>query len=349
MIMTMKIVATIVLCCIPRTFGKESTASAGVTLIPVILLTAAILTNPCLMVKLHTQKRGEVWKCLVSPDDFDGKANHKLDIVGLEEHDTTRVVSGSTYMLAEGSTILGHAIDVKQVDVTFRTTEDKTRNSKRFGTSTALAVRVVSNDGANPFSLNELADNVFTDDVNLSERFASCSYNKMNIVPFSGNLNGVTIDDGMYEAFIDANTNGMDEDRLDELVTDQLNNDLGDDFVNSVDHIMIFAPDNIPDFGANAEYPGQWSMYDGFEASFSSVTLVHEIGHNLFLDHSSEGDDEYGDGKCSSLFEIHSLIPSCRKQTLARWALEATWMIFEPASILPRAGFLGGIRTNTYH
>ena len=232
---------------------------------------------------------------MVGSDDLDGRANQRLDIIGLDDHESklSGIVSGDTILAADGAQITGRRLNLAESsDVRITTTRNTIRTT---GSRSILAVRVTSNDGANPFTGATLINNVFTDAVNIAERFATCSYNQLVFQPFSGTLNGIPIVDGLHEVTITEDTEGIDESDLEALVIEQLNTDLGSTFLEQVDHLMIFAPDNVPEFGAVADFPGKVSVYDGFEGSFASVTLVHGIGHNLDLGNSSEGGEELGD------------------------------------------------------
>jgi Gametolysin peptidase M11 len=274
------------------------------------------LTLPCLMGKLAFRstvanrrlREGEgstIWTCSVDPIDFGGMANHVLEIVGLDKEQVQGLVSGYTYLIAPGARITGHVVDISSAaSVSFETLPQDKAAKQVVGTRKVLVVRVISADGQTPKTLAELSNNVFDDAVNLKERYASCSYGKLNFEKYVGTLNGKSISGGMYEVTIAESTAGQGKRTVDFFVVNQLNTDLGSDFVFKIDHYMIFLPGNVVEFGAYADLPGKKSVYNGNnEASFASVFFVHEVGHNLNLDHSSEGTEEYGDGA----FSLHDL------------------------------------------
>lgn len=170
--------------------------------------TAGILTKPCVLTKVMASSRPDVWKCLVDGNDYGGRPNHKLEVVRLSNEDLSQLISGVTGMTAHGAEITNRTINISDVAASFQTPADRSSITfKKTGTRTVLAVRVISKDGANPNSAAQLIDNVFTDSVNMVERFASCSYNKLTFQPFSGTLNGKSITDGMYEVQLNVNTN----------------------------------------------------------------------------------------------------------------------------------------------
>jgi Hint module/Gametolysin peptidase M11 len=110
----------------------------------------------------------------------------------------------------------------------------------------------------------------------------------------------------MYEVTISQRTASVDKFDVQQFVIGKLNADLGRNFLDRIDHLMMFMPSNVGEFGAYAEFPGKLSVYDGYRASYGSVYFVHEIGHNLRLDHSGQNGDEYGDVTCSMGYGIDS-------------------------------------------
>jgi hypothetical protein len=249
-----------------------------------------------------------LWQCQVDATDYDGRANHALEIVGLTEAETTGLVSGYTYMIAVGAPIIGRTIDVTGlVDKSFDTTLADQRGditSRTVGARKVLGVRVTSGDGANQYSRAQLIDNVFTDGVNLVERFSSCSYGQLTFAAFSGNMNGQSVQGGIYEVTISERTASKNKYEVQGFVIDKLNRDLGSNFWSQIDHLMIFMPSNVGAFAAYAEYPGKLSVYDGHGASYGSIYYLHEIGHNLYLDHSGRAGNEYADVTCSMGYAI---------------------------------------------
>jgi hypothetical protein len=116
-------------------------------------------------VKIMSKGGPNLWFCLVDAIDYDGQANHKLEIVGLSDDETAGLVSGATYMTAAGAPIIGHTIDVTGLaGKTFDTPADKIGggiSSRVVGARTVLGVRVVSRDGANPYTQAQLIDNIY--------------------------------------------------------------------------------------------------------------------------------------------------------------------------------------------
>jgi Gametolysin peptidase M11 len=298
----------------------------------------------------HTAEYSK-WTCLVDPVDYDGRANHQLKIIGLTDAEIAGLVSGATYMTAVGALIEEGTVDVSGVaDKTFYTPPDKSNGaSKVLGTRKVLAVRVKSADGANPKSVAELKDNIFTDSINLAERYASCSYNQLTMEAFSGTMNNVAISGGVYEVTISQNTASRKPEDVERWVMDKLNSNLGSNFMSQIQHLMIFVPNNIPRFQAYGYFPGKVSVFDGFIASYASNYFVHEVGHNLNLDHSGsafpgEATKEYGDGACY-LCDM-PIISHHRSQLLVPWGSGLTRMTTRCVLILQNYGRWAGLMIN---
>jgi hypothetical protein len=275
-------------------------------------------------------------------------------------------------MTAVGAPIIDFTIDVTGLDnVTFdvpsaKTVDEFFKSARALeGPRKVLAVRVVSADGSNPYTEAQFVDNIFTDAVNLSERFASCSYGKMTMVPYTGTFStGVSITNGVYTVTISQATTGGNQYTLGTTVMNQLKINLGSNFEDLLDHYMIFLPSNMGAWGAYAYFPGKRSVYDGDEASYASAYHFHEIGHNIHMDHSSEGTSEYGDGKSSpyrricfpkNWWPVGTNLTRCYplllvlavQQIPAAWGTVLTMTTLRFASIRPRAGSWAGTRTDT--
>jgi hypothetical protein len=313
------------------------------------------------------QTTKKIWTCKANDDD--------LFIVGLTDDQTAGLVSGLTYMTAVGAPIIDFTIDVTGLDnVTFdvpsaKAVDEFFKSARALeGPRKVLAVRVESADGSNPYTEEQFVDNIFADAVNLSERFASCSYGKMTMVPYTGTFStGVSITNGVYTVTISQATTkgtpGVDQYTLGSTVVNQLKINLGSNFQDLLDHYMIFLPNNMGSWGAYAYFPGKLSVYDGGQASFASAYHTHEIGHNLQMAHSSEGTDEYGDGKSppyrrlgfpkncwsigTNLIWDPLLLVLAVRQIPAAWGTVLTMTTLRFASIRPRAGSWAGTRTDT--
>ena len=84
--------------------------------------------------------------------------------------------------------------------------------------------------------------------------------------------------------------------KLQNAVIGKLKDEFGVDDLNKIaDHQMFFVPQGVVG-GAYGYVPGSLTVY-GDSWDGTSV-LMHEVGHNLGMSHSSENGGEYGDESC---------------------------------------------------
>ncbi len=158
---------------------------------------------------------------------------------------------------------------------------------------TVLVVHVTANDYSTTADPNALSDAVFgtaVDVVNLSSQFTACSFGQLTFVPTEGNH----INDGVVQLTIDMNVEGVSRGTVRNAVLDAGNALFGSLF-DQADHVMFALPPNT-DGGwiAYATVNGKSSVYNDDWATFVSAQM-HEIGHNLGMAHSGEGDNAYAD------------------------------------------------------
>ena len=186
-------------------------------------------------------------------------------------------------------------------------TDDKGKDGRRklavtTGDKTVLVVRVIAaNDVTITASENELVQYVFEDSLNFAKQYTACSYGQLNFKKTNDrNLTGTndgdetSISDGVTTVRVpDATIE--DSSALETQVRAALNQNFG---VTSpkylADHVMLCMPRASPRTTAYA-YINHWlSVYD--DTWCHSVSgQMHEIGHNLGLAHSGEGNSEYAD------------------------------------------------------
>ena len=150
------------------------------------------------------------------------------------------------------------------------------------GTRNILVVRVSAQNCANSYTKAELSDAWFGTDgdpVNARERFDACSHGKLLLVPAADTVN---ITDGVIDVVLDENITGMAGNTVKSMAhhSGQLSAaDL------EHDHIAYCIPPCSSSFLAFASL-GMTVYYDWWCLSVSAQ--MHEIGHNLGLQHSGE-------------------------------------------------------------
>lgn len=161
-----------------------------------------------------------------------------------------------------------------------------------------LALRVRAKDNEPSYGNAFLRDEVFgtgSDEVNLSERYNSCSYGQVQMVPYDGTTTtGKTISQGTAQVYVNVNAEGRSDD---DLVNRALNvaEDKYGDLPSQFDHVMLCLPPGTAGNWIAYAYVDHWlSVYNDEWCTYPSAQ-VHEVGHNLGLAHSGEAGLEYGD------------------------------------------------------
>jgi hypothetical protein len=182
---------------------------------------------------------------------------------------------------------------------------ESAQHSKTHGNKTVLILRVSSPDGTVELTKEQLSERTFGIGENVAARtvtsqYSDCSYGKLNLVPAQGN--GVV--DGVLEMNLASNVVDVDPEFLEPIVAQQAENALGIQSLDETyDHIMFVFPWGTRRRGCCQKWygfayiGGQRSFYNNDNAGFLSI-VMHEIGHNYNLWHSSEGRLRYGDTSC---------------------------------------------------
>jgi Gametolysin peptidase M11 len=161
------------------------------------------------------------------------------------------------------------------------------------GDRTVLAVSVVANDASTTSSIEQIANFTFGtggDPVNLVSQYSACSYNKLRFVPTTDSRTT----NGVYKVAINMSVIGVGDIPVENAIISALTTQFGV-LSSKFNHVMIcFPPGTSGSWIAYGYYNHYLTLFNDQMCNFVSVQM-HEIGHNLNLDHSGEGGIEYAD------------------------------------------------------
>ncbi|KAL7447953.1 hypothetical protein ACHAWC_000232, partial [Mediolabrus comicus] len=168
------------------------------------------------------------------------------------------------------------------------------------GTKAMLAIRVIAADATTSASLAVIGDDWFGtsgDTVNLKSQYSACSYGALECNPASKTTStGVAVTNGVHELTISNSVTGVDKGVVEAAVVVAGYSDLGS-MRNQFDHVMLCLPPGTLGNWIGYAYVNHYlSVYNDDWCNNVSIQM-HEIGHNLNLDHSGEL-DEYDDKTC---------------------------------------------------
>eukprot|EP00532_Pseudo-nitzschia_australis_P007855 CAMPEP_0168175344 /NCGR_PEP_ID=MMETSP0139_2-20121125/7065_1 /TAXON_ID=44445 /ORGANISM="Pseudo-nitzschia australis, Strain 10249 10 AB" /LENGTH=851 /DNA_ID=CAMNT_0008093711 /DNA_START=161 /DNA_END=2714 /DNA_ORIENTATION=- len=165
------------------------------------------------------------------------------------------------------------------------------RLTKSTGTLLTLVIRVIGQNGIGPTASTETTrNNVFLDETCLKSQYAACSMDQLIIQPYQGNsTTGVAIDGGVVDVKLDIDTNLKRKyefiKRAYIVAHEQLGN-LEEQF----DLVLFCIPPGTGDDWKAEAHMRRWdSYYNDKWCGFVSAQM-HEVGHNLGLAHSGQGD-----------------------------------------------------------
>jgi len=173
--------------------------------------------------------------------------------------------------------------------------------ARKFGKKTALVIRVESYDGAPKYSNSELFRLTFENDVSLQEQLKKCSFGSFQINPTAFGVLDVFIDKNSTGRSPGAVTNDSQKAALERvnMLNARAGEEVFDDIRDVADFILYVLPrgtteNNERNWLASAPVYGVQSMYNDRWGGRVS-TVIHEIGHNLGMDHANQGGEEYRD------------------------------------------------------
>ena len=173
---------------------------------------------------------------------------------------------------------------------------------RRQGISSVLVLRVSSSDAAPTLSAQELSDRffgTFGESVTFQSIYRDCSFGKMMFQPAIG----TGIHDGVGEVSIGVPLSGLHSFEVENLANQAAITKFGS--MNQFDHVAFCLPRGTagPEWQAYAYFGWLRTVFNDEWCGYASA-LVHEVGHNLSLQHSREG-SEYGDQSCMMGFSYN--------------------------------------------
>jgi hypothetical protein len=229
---------------------------------------------------ISSDQGSEYWKQKMDSGEFkSGQTQVACDSVeSLPGGSTTCVIQ-----TGQGTRFLSNVVDTYNP-------EKNGRRKLTVGDRTILVVRVIASDSFTTASEAVLAGDVFDDDFNVVTQYTACSFDKLNFKKADDRAN---ISNGVTTVEI-TESGTIDKPDLEAAITTALKSKFD---VSSpsllADHVMYILPPGGSSFTAYAYVNGWNSVYHDDSSSWASVHL-HEIGHNLGLAHSNEG-EEYED------------------------------------------------------
>jgi len=167
----------------------------------------------------------------------------------------------------------------------------------QIGPKKTLVIRIVG-DGVGPeASLVQIRDEVFGSDITLKSQMEKCSHGKLTIQPFSGQTQGQFfqhIVGGVVELGITTNPYGKNDKQMENDVMEAAWYVFGDLYSQFDLVLFVLPPGIVPSFAAYAYIGTPFSFFSNNKIEDAMVQM-HEIGHNLGLQHSGKGEEEYGD------------------------------------------------------
>mmetsp|Transcript_48415 Transcript_48415/g.53938 ORF Transcript_48415/g.53938 Transcript_48415/m.53938 type:complete len:824 (+) Transcript_48415:199-2670(+) len=252
------------------------------------------------------------WTCQFKDyvDESGTKYPHSVDIEGVnikEELQQAGAKSGISYLqwksindvsIDDMSILL--TVDMKNTNISIETPTTPNKNARNLqisatGVKKTLVIRVVGDRVGPSANLPKLYNEIFGGEICLKSQMEACSHGKLRIEPFSGDTKGgARIKNGVVELRITTNPNGKTDKQMENdanAAAAYLFGDLDGQF----DLILFAMPSGIvPAFAAYA-YIGAPASYYSNTSIENVMVQMHEVGHNIGLQHAGQGEEEYGD------------------------------------------------------
>jgi hypothetical protein len=244
----------------------------------------------------------ESWACELPREESSRIGVQFVDIVDvsriLRPSETTLSSGQSSLMLSEAIVDTRsdgpHIYVPENAQVTVQATNNNNQNQhipQTTGKLKTLMIRIIDSKNAQPEqSIEQLENGVYNDNSSFMNQMKACSYNKLEIQPFSGTtLTGLTIDRGVTDINVDYDVSLGTKNEVDlqnaalAAANDQIGNLNTDDF----DLLMFCLPPQPNTNMIAYQLVGtKFTFYDSKWCSSVSV-LMHEVGHTLGLDNSN--------------------------------------------------------------
>ncbi|KAI2496201.1 Gametolysin peptidase M11 [Fragilaria crotonensis] len=286
-------------------------------------------TTPCVALEIfadYEDKRhvDEALGCELQGDDLNGRQYRMVRINGLTSSwaRSQNVTSGATTIYVPGGAFIDdHTSELvvpsaarvkigrrkklgslrgsasRHANVMDRTSMSGNRRLLSTGRRTVIVIRIVAIDSATTASEAQLSDDIFGtsgDGLNLKSGYNFCSYGQLQFEPLSTNERVGA--DGVYTVYL-RNTYvvGSSSGKVYDAALAQVTADLGKSPNLLADHVMFCIPPGTTGGWIAYAAPNHWmSVYNDKWCQYPSSGM-HELGHNLNLHHSGEGNDEYND------------------------------------------------------
>jgi len=257
----------------------------------------------CLTDKMQEgRQESEMSYSINFPSTFVSAYKFKLDS-GVS---TICIISGSAIRTEFGKP--DYILIPSNADIHFVASRENRRRQlvQTTGNRTVLIVRVTAPGSAQSNTRASLANAAFGSggqQNSFAAQYSACSARKLQFVAASGFESMIT--NGVIDLALPAPVNGIYTSSLANDMISSIKNTLGvTNLGNTFSNIMFCMPigtisraNNSTNWVSSTTILGQYSYYNqNFCTSLSAK--IHEIGHNLGLQHSSEDVYEYGDQSC---------------------------------------------------
>lgn len=258
------------------------------------------------------------WECsfddpgLVNFDEYSNKKIVVDDDENLNEYLELRgAVSGASVLVLSHADISNDSIIISTSNIVELNKYnpggdiEARRLTSQTGTLNTLVVRVNALDSA-PSPATDLYSDIFDDEYCLKSQYDNCSYGKLQIQEYTpGTVSDVpTIANapGVVDINVDASIVDSTKDNFQNLANQALQTMFNTNDPGSIFDLVLFCmPPGVEDNGWLAyAYINRWDSYYNGEWCQAVSSQMHEVGHNIGLEHSGEyvgsnSVQEYGD------------------------------------------------------